>query len=117
MSKLRTRFALAVGACALGLVAAPAASANSINGTLPSAGAFSYSDGSDRFCVTVSPNPSRHISAKVTPVRGDGPSFTVSSRSGQGTQCKSLMYAYEDSAYQVTVTGSTSRSKTHRFWT
>lgn len=117
MSKLRTRFALAAGACALGLAAAPAASANSISGKLPSAGAFSYSDASDRFCVTVSPNPSRHISAKVTPVHGDGPSFTVTSRSGQGTQCKSLMYAYEDSAYQVTVSGSTSQTKKHRFWT
>ncbi|WP_435198162.1 hypothetical protein [Janibacter sp. GS2] len=117
MSTLRTRFALAAGTCALGLTLAPAASANSIDGTLRSAGAFSYSDGSDRFCVTVSPNPSRHISARVAPVRGNNPSFTVTARSGDRTECKSLMYAYEDSAYTVTITGSTSQSKTHRFWT
>ena len=117
MRRHRTRLALAAGVGTLGLVAPPAASANSIDGTLSGAGAFSYTDGSDRFCVTASPNPSRHISAAVRPVDGDGPSFTVTARSGEGTQCNSLMYAYEDSAYRVTVTGSSQWSKTHRFWT
>lgn len=116
-SRIAGAAAMAVAGVAL---AAPAAHANSFTDRAMFGGVYSYSDGGDRFCVTVK-NVSG-LSIRVTlrpdtaPLRGPEFNYTV----GAGkTVCKSLATAYEDTHYFVgfdTNNGSGGAYTTDKFY-